>query len=195
MEFQHTWMILTYPSSDHSFNKSFGVDVYRGNSQIVMKDVNSASNNTWWYHINTVNYIISGIFKIKQTALNKGCDSCEQNRILSNRRACLNKRAPDFWFWLYLKNYLTNVNHIFSLQCSGTEYTAMFIEIRQGYGFIFCLRAQRLYSLNYSNGSRLSAIFDIRGQYYGCDLYVSATYMWGWMIHIKRLARDDKMGL
>ena len=55
----------------------------------------------------------------------KKCDSVTMQckyRILPNKHACLNKHALDFYFdWLYLRNYLTNLNHFFCSWNWGIE--------------------------------------------------------------------------
>ena len=74
-------------------------------------------------------------------------------RILPNKRACLNKCSPNFFLWSgYISIWLNWSESYFQhikFRYSGV-HPATFIEIRPGWGFIFCLRARRVYSATYS---------------------------------------------
>ncbi len=73
-------------------------------------------------------------------------------RILPNKRACLNKCAPDFLLYLTIPQKL--LNQSFSnfqhslLRYSGVDH-GNFIEVRRGSGFVFCFCTRRIYSAKY----------------------------------------------
>ena len=75
-------------------------------------------------------------------------------RILPNKCACLNKRAPNFWFYLatsqkLLKRSESNFEH--TMLRYSRLHTSNFIEIRQGWGFVLCLRTWHFYLAKYGS--------------------------------------------
>ena len=75
-----------------------------------------------------------------------------QNPLDAEYRTLPNKYTPDFLLYLAISQKLLNRSQSsfqHSMLRDARVHTVIFMEIRQGYGFIFCLRARRVYLAKY----------------------------------------------